>query len=446
MPAMLPIYDSATDAGRAAFEQRLRQLKQTASASSEAAATVAAIVADVAQHGDEAVVDYMRRWTDPGFSADRIRVAVDELAAAEAMLDPALREAIAAAINHVTRYQQHIKPADSQPIEIDGAVLGLRWTPVDSVGLCVPGGAAVLFSTLIMLAAPALVAGVPASRISVISPPPTRQHDADAPGDISPIVLATCRMLGIERVYRIGGAQGVAALAHGTASVEPVDLIAGPGNVYVQLAKQQVSGVTGTDNGFYGPSEIVTIADDSADPRKIASDLVAQAEHDPGKCFLIAWDRAVIERIVAEVTLQAPKRLRFSAIKKAMADESCAVLVADEDAAAVTASTLAAEHVNLAVKNPQQWLTRIRHGGEFFLSDATPVAAGDYYAGPSHCLPTGTTARFTSGISVHTFLKRSGTVAYPQGMPPRAIEDIARLATAEGLEAHAESVRARLSV
>ncbi len=443
MTAMLAIFDLGSDIGRASFEERLRRLRQTASASSEAAATVARVVADVAARGDEAVVDYMRQWTDPAFAADRIRVTVDDMAAADAMLDPKLRAAIATSINHVTRYQQHIRPADSEPIEIDGAVLGLRWTPVDSVGLCVPGGAAVLFSTLIMLAVPALVAGVPAGRISVMSPPPTRKSDADAPGDISPIVLATCRMLGIERVYRIGGAQGIAALAHGTKRVERVDLIAGPGNVYVQLAKQQVSGVTGTDNGFYGPSEIVTIADESADPRKVAADLVAQAEHDPGKCFLIAWRRDVIDRIVAEIAQQAPRRVRFGAIEKALRDESCAVLVADEAAAAVVADTLASEHVNLAVKDPRSWLARLRHGGEFFLGDATPVAAGDYYAGPSHCLPTGTTARFASGVSVHTFLKRSGTVAYPHGMPRQAIDDIARLAAAEGLDAHAQSVQVR---
>ena len=443
MRPMLAIYDMATEAGRADFARRLAKLRQTASASGEAAATVAGIVADVAARGDDAVVACMRRWTDPQFTAARLRVEPGELRAAQAAMSPALREAIEAAVANVRAYQEHILPVAPAPITLDGAELGLRWTAVDSVGLCVPGGAAVLFSTLVMLAVPAMVAGVPASRISVMSPPPTRRGEGEAPGDISPLVLGVCAMLGIERVYRMGGAQGVAALAYGTATVEPVDLIAGPGNVYVQLAKAQVSGVTGTDNGFYGPSEIVTVADATADPRRVASDLVAQAEHYPGKCFLVCWQRDVLDRIVAEVAVQVPSRVRREAIIKALRDESCAVLAGDEAAAAALANTLAAEHVSLAVADPRKWLGDIRHGGEFFLGDATPVAAGDYYAGPSHCLPTGTTARFASGVSVYTFLKRSGTVAYREGMPPDAIRRIAAMAEAEGLDAHAASVRVR---
>ena len=204
-----------------------------------------------------------------------------------------------------------------------------------------------------------------------------------------------------------------------------------------------VSGVCGTDGGFYGPSEIVTIADDSADPRCVAADLIAQAEHDPGKCFLISWSRAVIDSIVTEVATQLEKRGRVKAIESALRDESAVLLVADEDEAAQVADAIAAEHVNLAVKDPEAWLERLRNGGEFFLGDQTPVAAGDYYAGPSHCLPTGSTARFASGISVYTFLKRSGTVYYRDGMPGRAIDAIAELAELEGLDAHAESVRVR---
>jgi histidinol dehydrogenase len=250
-------------------------------------------------------------------------------------------------------------------------------------------------------------------------------------------------MLGIEHVYRIGGAQAVAALAYGTERIEPVSLIAGPGNVYVQLAKQMVSGDVGTDGGFYGPSEIVTIADESADPACVASDLIAQAEHDPGKCFLIGWSRPVIDRITEELVRRVARLGRRDAIDKSLAEESAAVLVRDEAEAAEIADRIAAEHVNLAVADPEAWLQRLRNGGEFFLGDQTPVAAGDYYAGPSHCLPTGTTARFASGISVHTFLKRSGTLHYRNGLPAEAAETIARLAELEGLDAHAESVWAR---
>ena len=428
--------------GRDGLDECLARLRATSRARSEAADVVAAIVEEVRLEGDAAVVRYMRKWTDPHFEMGRIRVSADELAAADAALDPELRRILAQAIDHVRQYQQHIMPVDPELVTIGGAELGLRFTAVDSVGLAIPGGTAPLFSTLIMLAVPAQVAGVAPANISVIHPPPTRKGDAPA-GDVSPVVLATCRMLGIETVYRIGGAQAIAALAFGTGQVGKVAMIAGPGNVYVQLAKQQVNGIVGTEQGFYGPSEIVTLADDSADPRCIAADLIAQAEHDPGKCFLVAWSRPVLERIIAEVASQARRLERLEAIAAALRDESAAVLVADEDEAVQLADTIAAEHVNLAVADPDALLGRLRHGGEFFLGAQTPVAAGDYYAGPSHCLPTGTTARFASGVSVYTFLKRSGTVCYRAGMPAETIDAIARLAEAEGLTAHAASARIR---
>ncbi|MEM6392567.1 MAG: histidinol dehydrogenase [Planctomycetota bacterium] len=448
----LPLYDLKTTEGRDAYAQRLARLKNTASSTSDAAATVASILADVRTRGEDALVELMQKFTDPDYTADYIRVDPATFAPAADALDPALRDAISAAIDNVTYYQQHIKPTDPNPIDLAGATLGLRWTPVDSVGLCVPGGSAVLFSTLIMLAVPALVAGVPADNIHIIHPPPTT--DISKPTDSirgprptpAPAVLATCHLLGLNNLYAIGGAQGVAALAFGTHTVPPVDLIAGPGNVFVQLAKAQVAGHTGTDNGFYGPSEIVTLADHTTHPPRVAADLLAQAEHDPGKCFLIAWQPDVISNIQTELKNQFQKLTRQDAIADALRDESCALLATDEQHAATLANQLATEHLSLAVKDPDAWLTRIRHAGEVFLHDTTPVAAGDYYAGPSHCLPTGTTARFTSGVSVYTFLKRTGTVSYsPQtgGMPKTAIQRIDTLATAESLTAHAASARIR---
>lgn len=439
---MLPICDLSTQSGVERFDAILKRLRGTASVASEAAKTVAHIIEDVAAQGDAAVVRYMQKWTDPTFTAQRIRVEPEELAAAEAVVSAELMDSIGRAIEHVREYQTHIKPVDAEPITIAGAQLGMRYTPMDSAGLYVPGGTAVLFSTLIMLAVPAIVAGVPAEKISVVSPPPTRQDNIET-GDISPVVLATAHRLGIEKVYRLGGAQAVAALAHGTETVQPVDIIAGPGNVFVQLAKAQVSGKVGTDNGFYGPSEIVTLADASADARNVASDLLAQAEHNPGKCFLVVWEKAVLNGILAELKKQFPQRLRGQAIQAALANESAAIVARDQVHAMDIANTIACEHVNLAVMDPQAMLGRLRHGGEVFLGDSTPVAAGDYYAGPSHCLPTGSTARFSSGVSCHTFLKRTGTVAYPEGMPVHAVEDIARMAEAEGLDAHAASVRTR---
>jgi histidinol dehydrogenase len=439
-----PLHDLQVAEGRAAFEARLARLRGTTSLSGEIASQVAAIIEDVRARGDAAVVEYMRRWTDPGFDASRIRVSPAEIEAAGKRVDPALLASIEASIANVRAYQTHVMPPAQEPVEIAGARLGLRHSAVASAGLTVPGGAAVLFSTVVMLAVPAAVAGVDPSRIRVVNPPPTRP-DGDGPGekDISPIVLATCRLLGIDTVYRIGGAQAVAALAYGTETVEAVDLIAGPGNVYGQLAKQMVAGVVGTDGGFYGPSEIVTVADDSADPACVASDLIAQAEHDPGKCFLVTWQRSVAEAVSNEVSSQLRARGRSEIIERALAEESAAVLVGGEDEAAQVADRIAAEHVNLAVRDPRAWLDRLRNGGEFFLGDQSPVATGDYFAGPSHCLPTGTTARFASGVSVHTFLKRSGIVEYPDGLPAGAAEHVARLAEAEGLDAHAESARVR---
>jgi histidinol dehydrogenase len=365
------------------------------------------------------------------------------LAGAAARVDADLLDAIRTAIEQVREYQQHVMPKPTDPVTIGGAELGLRFSPVDSVGLCVPGGTAVLFSTLIMLAVPAIVAGVDPKRISIAHPLPNRRAgETEIASDISPIVLAAAHMLGIDKVYRVGGAEGVAAFACGTDTIKPVDFIAGPGNVYSQLAKAQVNGTVGID-GFYGPSEIVTIADDSADPVRIAADLIAQAEHDPGKCFLLVWSRDVLDKIVAEVNNQIGDRNRREAIVRALENESCAVLVKDINEAAEVANRFAAEHVNLAVADTDALLEKVRHAGEVFLGDTTPVAAGDYYAGPSHCLPTGTTARFTSGISVYTFLKRTGTVAYRNGMPAKAIDHIARMAEAEGLDGHAHSARVR---
>ena len=440
---MLPIFDLATDEGREGFQQRLKQLRQTVDLAGPQAEAVARIVADVAERGDAAVISCMQRFTDPDFQPDRLRVDPAECRRARDELDPALRRAIDRSIENVRTYQQHILPRPPAPLHLDGAELGLRFAPMASAGLAVPGGTAVLFSTLIMLAVPALVAGVPAAKLSVANPPPTRRAGEPA-GDVSPVVLAVCAMLGIERVYRIGGAQGMAALALGTETIEPVDMLAGPGNVYVQLAKAQLAGRVGMD-GFYGPSEIVTLADRHADPARVASDLLAQAEHDPGKCFLISWERAVIERIQHAVAEQLPQRNRSAAIERSLAEESAAILAPDEAAAFTTADRLAGEHVNLAVADPAAALAKLSNGGEFFLGDAAPVAAGDYLAGPSHCLPTGTTARFGSGVSVYTFLKRSGTVRYPEGMPAEVAEAIATLAETEGLDAHAHSARLRTS-
>ena len=418
-----------------------RDLRASALPGGDVAASVAAIIADVREHGDDAVVKYMRQWTDPAFSAERILVSPAELKSALDQLDKTMRHVLEQSIEHVRAYQTHILPPAIKPLNVDGADLGLRWSPVSSVGLAVPGGKAAYPSSVIMLAIPALSAGVDPRGISVVTPPPTRKGTEPA-GDVNPLVLATCALCGVERVYRIGGAQAMAALAFGTKTVKPVDMIVGPGNAFTQLAKQQLMGRVGID-GFYGPSEIVVIADDSADPARVAADLIAQAEHDPGRCILISWSRRAIDAINRQLEVQLAARQRIKAIEVSLKDWSAALLVPEEATAIAASDAIAAEHVNLAVVDPDALLAKLRHGGAFFLSDRSPVAAGDYFAGPSHSLPTGTTARFTSGISVYTFLKRSGTVHYRRGMSPATIDAIARFAQAEGLDGHAASVHAR---
>lgn len=445
---MLPVHDLRSETGQIDFGRVLKRLGDTASPRGDTAATVEKIMGQVQTRRDAGLVNMMREYTDPTFGASRVRVTEDELAAAEAALDPDLRQSIERAIANVTAYQQHVMPTDPGTVKVDGAELGMRWDAIEKVGLYVPGGTAVLFSTLVMLAVPAIVAGVKPAHIGVACPPPTRTgddaKDDDGPGELSPVVLATARILGIERVYRIGGAQAIAAMAYGTDRVEKVDLIAGPGNVYVQLAKGRLGGVCGTDGGFYGPSEIVTIADDTANPAWVAADLIAQAEHDPGKCFLLSWQPEVIENVLVQIAEQLKDRTRAAAITKALKGDSCAVLAPDRDTAVEVANQLAGEHVSLSVKDPAKMLGDIRYGGEVFLGHQTPVAAGDYHAGPSHCLPTGTTARYSSGVSVYTFLKRTGTVAYPKkGMKKQTLADIARMAEAEGLDGHAASARVR---
>jgi histidinol dehydrogenase len=437
---MFPIYDPTQSDDLAGLQERLDALRGAADPDSQWATLAEQLIRDTRQRGDEAIVEHMRAFTDPDFSAKRMRVTQDELEAADAQLTGELRDAIEQAIRNVYAYQKHIKPSDGETVWIAEAELGLRWTPITPVGLMVPGGSAVLFSSLIMLAVPAMVAGVKPEDITVVTPPPYRKEGEPAK-DISPITLAVAHMLGLTKVYRIGGPPAVAALAFGTESIEPVNFIAGPGHPVVQAAKMRVNGVVGVD-AFYGASEIVTVADDTCNVDAVAADLIAQAEHDPGKCFLIAWDRGVIDAITASIDRQLAERERKDAIEASFKDASFAVLVKDEADAAKWVDVFAAEHVNLAVNDPDAFLQTIQHGGEVFLGN-TPVASGDYYAGPSHTLPTDTTGRFTSGVSCYTFMKRTGTVAYPNGMPRRAINHIAAMAEAEGLDGHAASVRNR---
>jgi len=392
--------------------------------------SVRAILKRVREGGHEALIECVKEFDGSGL--DVLEVTREEWDEAAEEIDPADRAALGKAAMRVRDFHRKRIPSSWEVREEGGGSFGHRVRPLQRVGIYVPGGRAVYPSTVIMNAVPASVVEVP--EIVMATPP-------GADGRIAPEVLMAARVAGVHRVFKMGGAHAVAAMAFGTETVPRVDKIVGPGNRYVSSAKALVASDCGID--FYaGPTEIVIVS--ARGPAAwIAADLIAQAEHDPGKCFLVCWSREVARGIVEEVARQLAQRGRSEIIERALESDSAAILVADEEEAVAVADRVAAEHVNLAVSDPERLLGRLRNGGEFFLGDQSPVATGDYYAGPSHCLPTGTTARFASGVSVYTFLKRSGTVYYRDGMPGRAIDTIARLAELEGLDAHAESVRVR---
>ena len=396
-------------------------------------AAVQAILADVAGRGDAALVDVCRRFDDPDFSADQIRVSAGEMAAAHARVGPELLAALRRSIGQVREYQSHVMPAAPPPLRRPGVELGMRFTPLDTAGLYFPGGRASYPSTLIMLAVPAQVAGV---RRVVVCTPPSRFGKSD-------LVLAACQELGLTDVYRAGGAAAVAALAFGTETIPAVDKIVGPGNRYVQLAKRALAGCVGID-GFLGPSEILVLADDSARADFIAADLIAQAEHDPGSCFLLTDSEALAEEVTRQIERQAASLSRTEALAKALRDDSAIIVGPSIDDLIPLANEFAAEHVNVQTRDDDAVLAKLRHGGAIFVGPWSPVAAGDYVAGPSHCLPTNTTARFSSGISVYEFLTRSSVERYTREGIAADAPAIEALAAAEGLDGHAASARIRM--
>ena len=391
------------------------------------------IMADVAQRGDSALVDSARKFDDPNFSADQLRVSPQEMADAAERLPGALMEALRRSIAQVREYQSHMMPADPRPLLRPGVELGMRFTPLESAGLLVPGGKAAYPSSVIMLAVPAQVAGV---RRIVVCTPASQFGQSD-------VVLAVYHLLGLTEVLRAGGAAAVAALGLGTPTILPVDKILGPGNVYVQLAKQILAGCVGID-GFLGPSEILTLADESARPDFVAADLLAQAEHDPGSCFLLTDSEKLAVAVIGEIAKQVKTLARAEVIAKALGAHSAVIVGSSMDELIGWANQFAAEHVSLQTRDNEAVLAKLKHAGAVFVGPWSPVAAGDYIAGPSHCLPTNTTARFASGVSVYEFLKRTSVERYDK---PGLMADgpgIIAMAEAEHLDAHAASVRVRL--
>jgi len=436
---MIPVLKLSDAGDRAKVEALLSRLRldprDVALARGERAKAVAvvnAILADVAERGDAAVVESSRRFDDPSFSVEQIRVSADEMREAAARCPAEQMTAVRRSIAQVKEYQVRILPQPPAPVSREGVELGLRFTPIASAGLYFPGGKASYPSSLIMLAVPAQVAGV---RRIVVCTPPSKYGRSD-------LVLAACHELGLTDVYRAGGAAAIAALAFGTATIPAVDKIVGPGNAYVQLAKRALSGCVGLD-GFLGPSEIVVVADETGNPAFIAADLIAQAEHDPGSCFLLTSSEGLAKNVAAELARQAAQLERSAAIEKSLAQESAIVVDPSMDALIELANRFAAEHVNLQTRDDKAVLDKLVNAGAVFVGPYSPVAAGDYVAGPSHCLPTNTTARFGSGISVYEFLKRTGVARYTkQGLANDAAGIIA-LAEAEHLGGHAASIRVR---
>src|SRR3984957_19913830 len=429
---MIPILNLSNVTDKSRVDSLLSELALGSGERAKQVASVQKILEDVARRGDEALVSSSREFDDPNFSASQIRVTQKEMAEAVGRGPADQLSAIRRSIAQVREYQTHVMPKDPSPLRRPGVELGLRFTPLESAGLYFPGGKAAYPSSLIMLAVPAQVAGV--TRIVVCSPP-SKYGRID-------LVLAACHELKLTHVFRAGGAAAIAAMAFGTASIPAVDKIVGPGNLFVQLAKRALSGSVGVD-GFLGPSEILTIADDTGIPAFIAADLIAQAEHDPGSCFLLTTSSALAGAVAAEIGVQMATRQRAVAIHKALKGHSAIIIDPSMDALITLANRFAAEHVNLQVKEPQPVLKKLVHAGAVFIGPHSPVAAGDYVAGPRHCLPTNTTARFSSGVSVYEFLKRSSVVTYDRAGLAADAPAIVPLANAEGLDGHAASIEVR---
>jgi histidinol dehydrogenase len=393
------------------------------------------ICGDVAARGLAAVLDYTRRLDGVTLEPSAVRVSAKELDDAHAASDPAYLETLANVRENILAYQRAILSQDVLISGGPGIELGLRYLPLRRVGVCVPGGAAAYPSTLLMTVVPAQAAGV--AEIAVVVPP-TKY------GGYNADLLAACRALGVTEVHRIGGAQAVAALAYGIEGIAPVDKIVGPGNLFVALAKKHVYGEVDIDS-IAGPSEVVLIADESANPRFVASDLISQAEHSPGASILLTWHAPLVEQVGKALEEQLAQLGRGDLARDSLERFGALILVRDEEEAVRLSNLFAPEHLHVSMAEPHRLLPALTNAGAIFLGHHTPVAVGDYAAGPSHVLPTGGTARWASGLSANDFLKRSSLISVSREGLGRLAPDVRRLADIEGLGAHRLSVDIRLN-
>ena len=428
----VPLRLDARDPGFASAFTALVEARREADA--DVSRDVAAIVAAVRDGGDTALADYTRRFDrhdldTSGWSLDR----ADMLAAWEG-LDRDLAAALELAAERIAIYHAAQRPADSETIDPAGVRMGARWRPVDAAGLYVPGGRAAYPSSVLMNALPARAAGV--QRLVMVTPTPG--------GTINPLVLAAAHLAGVDAIWRVGGAQAIAALAYGTDRIRPVDVIVGPGNAWVAEAKRQLYGVVGIDM-VAGPSEIVVVADRANDPAWIAADLLSQAEHDPtSQSILFTDDAAFADAVAAEVERKLPELTTEAAARTSWETNGAIILLGSLEEAPALCDRLAPEHLELAINDPDALFAQVRHAGSVFLGRHTPEAVGDYVGGPNHVLPTGRRARFASGLSVLDFMKRTSFLACDRQSIARIGPAAVALANAEGLPAHAASVAARL--
>lgn len=424
---------NAADKGfEAAFKTLLEGKRE---ASVDVNDVVTAIIADVRKRGDEALVELTNKFDRVSLTAETLRIPDADLDAALDKCDPATLEALRLAKSRIEAYHARQKPEDSRFTDASGVGLGHRWTAVGAVGLYVPGGTANYPSSVLMNAVPAKVAGV--KRVVMVVPTPDDK--------VNPLVLAAARIAGVDEVYRVGGAQAVAALAYGTATIAPVDKIVGPGNAFVAAAKRQVFGTVGIDM-IAGPSEILVVADGENDPDWIAADLLSQAEHDESSQSILITDDAAFATRVEEAVARQLKLLPREAIAtKSWTDFGAVIIVKSLDDAVPLVDRLAPEHLEIALDDPEPMAAKISNAGAIFLGRYTPEAVGDYVAGSNHVLPTARSARFSSGLNVLDFMKRTSIVrcdaASLAAIGPAAVA----LAAAEGLDAHGRSVSIRLN-
>ena len=391
------------------------------------------IVQDVRQKGDQALFHYTKLLDCVDLTSDHLMVSKEEFQVAEHSVDPKVVASLKKAADNIFSYHEEQKPRSWMTYRAHGSILGQEILPLSRVGIYVPGGTAAYPSSVLMNAIPALVAGVEEIIMSV----PTKD------GVINPYVLVAARFLGIRKIFKMGGAQAIAAMAYGTESVPRVDKITGPGNIFVTLAKKEVYGHVDIDM-LAGPSEILILADDSASPKYIAADLLSQAEHDPlASSILITNDRTLAEHTLNEVQHQLERLPRKDIARASIEDNGRIIVTENMEQAVVLANISGPEHMELLIKDPFHMLPQIRCAGAIFVGAYSPEPLGDYFAGPNHVLPTGGTARFYSVLNVETFMKRTSIISYTQKALDEVSDDIIRLAETEGLDAHARAIQIR---